>query len=100
MHSLLASIPSPPRNALHVGPLQLHFYGLIIALGVVAAASLADRRFVALGGTQGDISRIALWAVPAGVMRVSFFRLLVTQTFPSGPVAIAPGLPPRSTGIS
>jgi hypothetical protein len=64
----LASIPSPPWNALHLGPLQVHFYGLMIALGVVAAVALANRRFVARGGAPGEIGGLALRAVPAGVI--------------------------------
>ena len=33
----LASIPSPSSGALTIGPLSIHAYGLMIALGVIAA---------------------------------------------------------------
>ena len=52
MH-LLAAIPSPPGNALHVGPLQVRAYGLMIALGVLAAVVWAERRWAAHGGRRG-----------------------------------------------
>jgi phosphatidylglycerol---prolipoprotein diacylglyceryl transferase len=67
--AVLASIPSPSSGEITLGPLQLRAYGLMIALGVVAAVWLAGRRLEARGaGTREDISYVALWAVPAGVI--------------------------------
>ncbi|MET0802493.1 MAG: hypothetical protein ABW009_01240 [Acidimicrobiales bacterium] len=37
---LLASIPSPGSKALEIGPLSLRAYGLMIALGVLAAIEM------------------------------------------------------------
>ena len=34
MIPLLASIPSPSRNVIEIGPLTIHFYGIMIAIGV------------------------------------------------------------------
>ena len=69
MKYLIASIPSPSSNAIHLGPVQLRAYGLMIALGVIAAVWLAGRRLEILGvGHREDMSAIALWAVPAGVV--------------------------------
>ena len=73
---MLAVIPSPPTNALHLGPLQLRAYGLMIALGVIAAVYWAERRWVARGGQRGDISAIALWAVPAGVIGARLYHVV------------------------
>jgi prolipoprotein diacylglyceryl transferase len=76
MSALVASIPSPPWNALHLGPLQVHLYGLMIALGVVAAVGLANRRFVERGGAPGEIGGLALWAVPAGVIGARLYHVV------------------------
>jgi prolipoprotein diacylglyceryltransferase len=38
--SVLADIPSPSTGVLEIGPLSIHAYGLMIALGVVAAVWL------------------------------------------------------------
>ena len=65
---LPASIPSPSVNVVEIGPLSLHIYGLCIALGVVAAVTISSRRWQARGGDPDDISTIAIWAVPAGVI--------------------------------
>jgi prolipoprotein diacylglyceryl transferase len=67
--SLLASIPSPSSGTIDIGPLSLPAYGLMIALGVVAAVWLTGRRLEARGaGTRDDVSSMAVWAVLAGVI--------------------------------
>ena len=75
--ALLASIPSPSSNALHIGPFQLRAYGLMIALGVVAAVWLTGRRLEQHGvGTREDMSAIALFAVPAGVVGSRIYHVI------------------------
>ena len=64
----LASIPPPPTNGFQVGPLFFHLYGLCIAVGVLAAFWLANRRWVQAGGRPGELERPALWAVVAGFL--------------------------------
>jgi prolipoprotein diacylglyceryl transferase len=79
--TLLATIPSPPSNVIHVGPLAVNFYGLAIALGVVAAAWLLRRRYAAAGGDSGVTDRVVLWAVVAGIVgaRVAFVSTNLQQ---------------------
>ncbi|MEO7351288.1 MAG: prolipoprotein diacylglyceryl transferase, partial [Marmoricola sp.] len=62
------SIPSPSQGVWHLGPLPLRAYALAIILGVFAAVWIGERRWVARGGTAGQIGDIALWAVPAGLI--------------------------------
>ncbi|MCW2847841.1 MAG: lgt [Marmoricola sp.] len=64
----LLSIPSPSQGVWHLGPLPIRAYALAIILGVVAAVWTGERRWVARGGTEGQIGDIALWAVPAGLV--------------------------------
>ena len=67
--TILASIPSPSSGSIHIGPLRLNAYGLMIALGVIVAIRIAGRRAESRGvGTIDDFSSIAMWAVPAGVI--------------------------------
>ena len=64
MNALLSSIPSPSSGALTIGPLSIHAYGLMIALGVIAAVWLLGRRLeVKHLGTREDASAVAVWAV-------------------------------------
>jgi prolipoprotein diacylglyceryl transferase len=64
----LLSIPSPSEGVWHLGPLPIRAYALAIILGVIAAVWTGERRWVARGGTHGQIGDIALWAVPAGLI--------------------------------
>ncbi len=72
----LASIPSPGTNTLSIGPLDFRLYGMMIALGVVAAVLITQRRWTARGGAADDISAIAVWAVPAGIVGARIYHVL------------------------
>ena len=74
---LLGVIPSPSSGSIHLGPLRLNAYGLMIALGVIVAVRIAGRRAENKGvGTTEDISSIAMWAVPAGVIGGRAYHVL------------------------
>jgi prolipoprotein diacylglyceryl transferase len=74
--NLLASIPSPGSAALHIGPLQLRAYGLMIAIGVIVAVRLWGKRLTLIGvGGPDDASGIAVWAVPAGVIGARLYHV-------------------------
>ena len=73
---MLASIPSPSDNSINIGGLELRAYGLAIALGVIAAVWISRRRWAARGGDPDDISRIALWAVLAGLIGARLYHVL------------------------
>jgi prolipoprotein diacylglyceryl transferase len=64
----LAFIPPPPTDGFQLGPLFLHLYGLCIAIGVLAAFWLANRRWVQSGGKPGGLERPGIWAVAAGFL--------------------------------
>jgi prolipoprotein diacylglyceryl transferase len=61
-------IPSPSQGVWHLGPVPIRGYALCIILGVVAAIWLGERRWVARGGVRGQVSDIAIWAVPFGLV--------------------------------
>jgi prolipoprotein diacylglyceryl transferase len=65
---VIGYIPSPSSSSLSIGPLQLHFYGLIIAVAVLLAAWVMQRRWTRLGGFAGTIVPIGFWAVVAGLV--------------------------------
>lgn len=64
----VASIPSPETNGFDIGPLRVNFYGVAIALGVIAAIWLASRRFEQRGGNPKTIERASIIAVIAGII--------------------------------
>ena len=72
---MLASIPSPSGGAFSVGPLELRAYGLMIALGALAAVTWSQRRYAARGGDPEAIASIALWAIPAGLVGARLYHV-------------------------
>jgi prolipoprotein diacylglyceryl transferase len=75
--ALIATIPSPSSGSIHLGPLRLNAYGLMIAIGVIVAVRIAGRRAERIGiGNTEDISAIAMWAVPAGVLGGRAYHVL------------------------
>jgi prolipoprotein diacylglyceryl transferase len=73
---LLAAIPAPPGNRLELGPLTFRYYGLAIAFGVLVAVVIGRRRWAARGGDPDDVSAIATWAVPAGLVGARAYHVL------------------------
>ncbi|HEX3706875.1 MAG TPA: prolipoprotein diacylglyceryl transferase [Mycobacteriales bacterium] len=70
-----AHLPSPSRGVVHLGPLPIRAYALCIIAGVIVAAIVGDRRFVARGGRKGAIPDIATWAVPFGLVGARIYHL-------------------------
>jgi prolipoprotein diacylglyceryl transferase len=68
MTPVLASIPSPSQNVLEIGPLTIHFYGIMIAIGVIVAVLVAKRRYERFGGSGDILERVAIWAVIVGFL--------------------------------
>ena len=74
---LLGAIPSPSSGSIQLGPIKMNAYGLMIALGVIVAVRIAGRRAEAKGvGTTDDISSIAMWAVPAGIIGGRIYHVI------------------------
>ena len=64
----LSFIPSSPINGFHVGPLFVHFYGLMYVIGITLAVLITQRRVRGYGGDPGLVGDVAIWAVPAGIV--------------------------------
>jgi prolipoprotein diacylglyceryl transferase len=80
---MLASIPSPSSGSINIGPLSIHAYGLMIALGVLAAVWLAGRRLEQAGaGRREDIQAIAIGAVIAGVIGSRLYYVVTDTSEP------------------
>ena len=72
---MLASIPSPSSNGLHLGPSFVHAYGLAYIVGVIAAVAITSRRWERQGGSRELVQEVALWAFPAGLIGGRLFFL-------------------------
>jgi prolipoprotein diacylglyceryl transferase len=75
---IIASIPSPSQSQFEIGPLTFHFYALCIIAGVIAAVSIGNKRYMAMGGARGVVSDVALLAVPAGVIGGRVYHVITS----------------------
>ncbi|MEZ5175309.1 MAG: prolipoprotein diacylglyceryl transferase [Acidimicrobiia bacterium] len=64
----LGSIPSPSQNAIEIGPLTIHMYGVLIAIGVIVAIVVSRNRYVRFGGSGEMFERISVWVVVIGFL--------------------------------
>ena len=89
MMNIFASIPSPGDGVIHLGPVPLHMYGLMIALGVVVAAKVGRVRYVKRGGDGEAFDSIAFWAVIGGVLGARIYHVVTDyQLFDGHPERI------------
>ncbi|MFD3617544.1 prolipoprotein diacylglyceryl transferase [Streptomyces sp. NPDC058676] len=75
----LAFIPSPSIGEIHLGPLPLRGYSLMLILGIAAAVWLGGRRWAARGGEKTVVTDIALWAVPFGVVGARLYHVVTSS---------------------
>ena len=69
--------PAPPGPSIGIGPIEFRAYGLMIALGVLAAIWLMGRRLEARGvGTRDDAGSIGLWSVLAGLIGARLYHVV------------------------
>ena len=66
--SLIAAIPSPSQNVLELGPLTIHFYGILIAIGVIVAIIVSKKRYERFGGSGELFESLAIWAIVIGFL--------------------------------
>src|SRR5258708_10615530 len=65
---MLGSIPSPHSNVVHLGPLTIHMYGVMLLLAIFAAVWLTAVRWKRLGGEFDLVVRVTVWGVAFGVI--------------------------------
>jgi prolipoprotein diacylglyceryl transferase len=71
----LASIPSPSRGEIDLGPLELHAYGVMLLLGILAAIWLTGLRWTRRGGDWDLVLRVAMWGVAGGIVGARLYHL-------------------------
>jgi prolipoprotein diacylglyceryl transferase len=74
----LLSIPSPEQGVWHLGPVPLRAYALCIIAGIIVAVWMGERRWVARGGRAGDVTEVATWMVPFGILGGRIYHVITT----------------------
>ncbi len=74
--AFLGSIPSPDSGVVHLGPVPLHMYGLMIAIGVLVAVKVAEVRWVRRGHAAKEFGDLVVWIVIAGVIGARVYHVI------------------------
>ena len=69
-------LPSPSDGTLHLGPLPIHVYGLLLAVGVVIAAKLAESRWAHWGRDRHELAAIWVPVVISGVVGARLYHVV------------------------
>ena len=89
--AVLAAIPSPSDPTLNLGPVELHYSGIVIAIGVALAFVITRRRYERYGGDGEEVDRVMTWAVLVGFLgaRLGYVTTHLDRFF-DGPGGAAP----------
>jgi prolipoprotein diacylglyceryl transferase len=71
---MVGSIPSPHTGIVHVGPLTLHMYGLMLLIAIAACIGLTGVRYVRMGGDWDLVLRVSVWGVAAGIVGARLYH--------------------------
>ncbi|EGX57725.1 prolipoprotein diacylglyceryltransferase-like protein [Streptomyces zinciresistens K42] len=74
----LAYLPSPPSPYLNLGPLMLHWYAIMVILGVIAAVAIGQRRWSTRGGSAGTVLDVTMFAVPFGILGGRLYHVITS----------------------
>jgi prolipoprotein diacylglyceryl transferase len=72
------SIPSPAQPVWHLGPLAVHGYAVCVIVSVTAGLWIGRRRWMARGGAAADVTDLALWMVPAGLVGARLYHVVTS----------------------
>ena len=70
------AIPSPHQGVWYLGPVPIRGYALCIVVGILVAIWIGERRWMARGGRSGEVTDLALWAVPFGVVGGRLYHVI------------------------
>jgi prolipoprotein diacylglyceryl transferase len=86
--AVLASIPSPDSGIVELGPLKLHMYGLMLAIGILVAIKWTDVRWHKTGLAPPDAATvIAFWVVIGGIVGARVYHLFTGYDWDAGGIA-------------
>ena len=78
-----------PARMLELGPLKIHFYGVIIALGLVLAVLYGWKRAKPLGFDQDKMTDGVLWIVPLAVFCARlYYCVFKWEEYADNPISI------------
>ncbi len=70
------TIPSPAEGVWYLGPVPVRGYAMCIIAGILAAVWIGERRWLARGGRHSEVTDLALWAVPFGLVGGRLYHVI------------------------
>jgi len=78
-----------PARTFSVGPLTIHFYGLIIAIGLMLAVVYACRRSAEFGLKEDDILDGVLWITPFAIICARIYYVAFSwEEYAADPISV------------
>ena len=78
-----------PGRGISIGPLSIHFYGVVIALGLLLAVVYACRRSKQFGIKEDDIIDGVLWIVPFAVLCArAYYCIFSWESYADDPISV------------
>lgn len=78
-----------PGRTISIGPLTIHFYGLIIAVGLILAVLYACRRSKQFGLLEDDIIDGVLWVTPFAIICArAYYCIFAWEEFAADPISV------------
>jgi len=68
----------------HIGPLTIHTYGAMYALGILAAVALSEYRYRRIGGEPGAITDLSLPVIVGVLLGARILFIIVEREYYSG----------------
>lgn len=74
-------MPPPPFGDIQLGPVELHIYGLILGIGIIAAIQLVDRTFLWLSLPREHLMTIVVPAIVVGFIGARLYHVASKPEF-------------------
>ena len=82
-------ITMDPARSFSIGPLTIHFYGLLIATGLILAVIYATRRCKQFGITEDDLLDGVLWVTPFAILCArAYYCVFSWEQYASDPIRV------------
>lgn len=78
-----------PGRTLTLGSLTIHYYGIIIAFGLLLAVAYASRRTKQFGMTQDDLLDGVLWVTPFAILCArAYYCIFKWENYAANPISV------------
>ena len=78
-----------PPSSINIGPFSIHFYGVVIALGLVLAVVYACRRSKQFGITEDDLLDGVLWVTPFAILCArAYYCIFSWEHYADDPISV------------